>query len=55
MAAAVIVRPGGDVVLPPAPELIRNEAVPGDDVYAGHNTCKAVVDWGLSFLFESLV
>jgi hypothetical protein len=23
----------------------------GEDLYAGHNTRKAVVDWGLSFLF----
>jgi hypothetical protein len=23
----------------------------GDDLYANHNTCKAVVEWGLSFLF----
>jgi hypothetical protein len=94
MAAAVIVRPGGDVVLPLVPELIRNEAgpdgkgknaakksyeeqkqdcerkaakrllekhgeyyktlkatLPRDDLYAGHNTCKAVLDSGLSFLF----
>ena len=94
MAAAVMVRPGGDVVLPPAPEMIRNEAgmrdegekpagrsyeeqkqdcerkaaqrllerhgayyktlnatVLGDDLYANHNTCKAVMDCGLSFLF----
>jgi hypothetical protein len=94
MAAAVMVRPGGEVVLPLAPEMIWNEeklqdegenrAPPsyeeekqdcehkaaqrllekhgeyyktlkatllGDDVYASHNTCKAVVDRGLSFLF----
>jgi hypothetical protein len=31
MTAAVIARPGGDMVLPPAPELIRNEAGPGDE------------------------
>ncbi|MDR1229996.1 MAG: hypothetical protein LBK61_01200 [Spirochaetaceae bacterium] len=89
MAAAVIVRPGGDVVLPLMPEMIRNESgapdeaessgkksyeeqkqdcerkavtrqlrcrrllekhgeycnrlkatLPGDDLYASHNTCK---------------
>ena len=94
MAAAVIVRPGGDVVLPLMPELLRTEAGPGgkggkpenrsyeeqkqdgerkaaqrllekhgeyyktlkatllgDDLYANHNTCKAVVDRGVSFLF----
>jgi hypothetical protein len=28
MAAAVIVRPGGDVVLPLIPEMIRNEEEP---------------------------
>ncbi|GHU94233.1 hypothetical protein FACS189479_06710 [Spirochaetia bacterium] len=97
MTAAVLVRPGGDVVLPLAPEMIRNEdtqrtdknddAEPvqqsyekqkqdcertaakrllekhgayykelkatllGDDLYANHNTCKAVLDSGLSFIF----
>jgi hypothetical protein len=94
MAAAVIVRPGGDVVLPLMPEMIRNESgapdeaeetgkksyeeqkqdcgrkavkrllekhgeyykgmkatLLGDDLYASHNTCKAVLDSGLSFIF----
>jgi hypothetical protein len=95
MAAAVMVRPGGKVVLPLAPEMIRNEdddgrdsvgspvkrscveqkqdcerkaaqrllgkhgeyyktlkaVLPGDDLYANHNTCKAVLDKGLGFLF----
>jgi hypothetical protein len=94
MAAAVMVRPGGKVVLPLAPEMIRNEGGPhddggnrvsasyeeqkqdcerkaaqrllekhgdyykslkatllGDDLYANHQTCKAIVDHGLSFLF----
>jgi hypothetical protein len=94
MAAAVIVRPGGDVVLPLMPEMIRNESgtpdeaketdkksyeeqkqdcerkavkrllekhgeyykgmkatLLGDDLYANHNTCKAVLDNGLSFIF----
>jgi hypothetical protein len=90
MTAAVIVRPGGEVVLPLAPEMIRNEdtgeelskgnyekqkqdcerkaaarllekqgayyktlraTVLGDDLYANHGTCKAVLDQGLSFIF----
>ncbi|GHU39466.1 hypothetical protein FACS1894190_04260 [Spirochaetia bacterium] len=97
MTAAVLVRPGGEVVLPLAQEMIRNEdtrgtdknddAEPvqktygkqkqdcertaakrlpekhgayykelkatllGDDLYANHNTCKAVLDSGLSFIF----
>jgi hypothetical protein len=94
MAAAAIVRPGGVVVLPLAPEMIRNEAglqndggspekrsyeeqkqdcerraaqrllerhggyykelkatMLGDDLYASHDTCKAVAGHGLSFLF----
>jgi hypothetical protein len=29
MTAAVIVRPGGEAVLPPAPEMIRNEGTEG--------------------------
>jgi hypothetical protein len=97
MAAAVLVRPGGEVVLPLIPEMIRDEDKPaeaendaaktakesyekqkqdcernaakrmlekygeyykelkatllGDDLYSNHNTCKAVLDSGLSFLF----
>jgi hypothetical protein len=94
MVAAVMVRPGGEVVVPLAPEMIRNEGetrngggsgeqrsyeeqkqdcerkaaqrlverqgeyyktlkatLLGDDLYASHKTCKAVVDRGLSFLF----
>jgi hypothetical protein len=88
MAAAVMARPGGKVVLPLSPEMIRNEdddgrdsggspvkrscgeqkqdcerkaaqrllekhgeyyktlkaVLLGDDLYANHNTCKAVLD-----------
>jgi hypothetical protein len=97
MTASVIVRPGGEVVLPLMPEMIRNEdntvtdkkggkettkkgyerqkqdcernaaqrllekhgdyykelnaTLLGDDLYANHNTCKAVLDKGLSFIF----
>jgi hypothetical protein len=38
MEAAVIVRPGGDVVLPLAAELIRNEAGPGKQELRGTKT-----------------
>jgi hypothetical protein len=97
MTAAVIVRPGGKVVLPLMPEMIRNEdntvtakkdvkepekkgyerqkqdcernaarrllenhgkyyknlnaTLLGDDLYANYNTCKTVLDAGLSFIF----
>ena len=88
MTAAVIVSPECKVVLPLAPEMIRNEdktaaeagyekqkqdcernaakrllekhgeyykelnaTLLGDDLYANHNTCKAILDAGLSFLF----
>ena len=88
MISSVMVRPGGDVVLPLAPEMIRNgdkeapggsyerqkqdcerkaagrllekhgeyykelnATLLGDDLYANHNTCKDILDRGLSFLF----
>jgi hypothetical protein len=90
MTGAVMVRPGGETVLPLAPEMIRNEeageevsngnyekqkqdcernaakrllekhgeyyktlqaTVLGDDLYANHGTCKAVLSQGLSFIF----
>ena len=103
MIAAAIVRPGGSVVLPLMPEMIRNEDKPqeggdsskepakektesavsyekqkqdcernaakrllekhggyykglnatllGDDLYANHNTCKDILNRGLSFIF----
>jgi hypothetical protein len=92
MTAAVIVRPGGEVVLPLMPEMIRNEdktdgregtkesyekqkqdcernavkrllkkhgkyykqlkaTVLGDDLYSNYNTCKAILDSNLSFIF----
>ena len=90
MTAAVMVRPGGEVVLPLMPEMIRNEdrgaaagkasyekqkqdcernaakrllekhgeyykelkaTLLGDDLYANHNTCKDIIDKGLSFIF----
>jgi hypothetical protein len=100
MTAAVIVRPGGEVVIPVMPEMIRNEDKPkegneeqkddkkpakvsnekqkqdcersaakrllekqgeyykelkatllGDDLYANHNTCKDILERGLSFIF----
>lgn len=95
MTASAVVRPGGEVVIPLMPEMIRNEdksaeddaqkstqesyekqkqdcernaakrmlqkhgeyykklgaTLLGDDLYSNHNTCKAILDIGLSFIF----